>query len=144
MASFSFYSAAAAVLLSAAGCGMRVEPDRVRPIDPPEAQSLLDAWTNAFVLDVSPPDDYDAAHLPRAVNIPRSQLWYRMYDVPDDQGTFILVYDADGSRALDAALQLRNEGYFRVYALRGGLKAWRAAKLPVLSGPALGPTPGGG
>lgn len=121
--------AAAAVLMAA--CATRLEPDRVHPVDPVEAAALLDAWTNAFVLDVSPPEEFAQAHLRGAVNIPRSQLWFRMYDVPADQSVVVLIYDAHGHRSLDAALQLRDEGYFRVYALRGGLDAWRAAGLPI-------------
>ena len=103
----------------------------MHPVDPPQAEALLDAWTNAFVIDVSPPEEFERAHVPGAVNIPRSQLWFRMYDVPADQGVVILVYDTHGQRSLAAALQLRDEGYYRVYALRGGLDAWRAAGLPV-------------
>lgn len=122
----------AAGLALGAGCrSAPVERATVHEVDAVQAAKVLDAWSSPFVLDVSPPDDYASGHIAGAVNIPRSQLWFRMYDVPADQSTVILVYDSHGERAGEAAQQLRDEGYFRVYRLRGGLDAWRAAGLPV-------------
>jgi rhodanese-related sulfurtransferase len=46
----------------------------------------------------------------------------------------VIVVCASGMRATRAAAQLRKQGYAQAQVLRGGMKAWREAGLPVETG----------
>jgi rhodanese-related sulfurtransferase len=43
----------------------------------------------------------------------------------------VVVYDDSGSLGAAAVRQLAAQGFTRVFALRGGLAAWRADNLPL-------------
>jgi rhodanese-related sulfurtransferase len=43
----------------------------------------------------------------------------------------VVVYDEGGSIGASAVRQLAAQGFTRVFALRGGLAAWRADNLPI-------------
>jgi rhodanese-related sulfurtransferase len=118
---------AAIVLASSwlAGCGLSVVPDRYYVIDGQHARSVAPAADR--IVDLRPPDDYAAGHVPGAVSIPLSQLWVRADELPTRYDSVLLVYDDEPSRAERAAARLKDEGYFRVYVIEGGLRAWRDA-----------------
>jgi rhodanese-related sulfurtransferase len=120
------------------GCaGLRIAPVMVREAAPAEAAVLV-SQSRAIVLDVSYPEDYGRAHIPGAISIPKSQVWYRIDDLGAGREDAILVYDARGERSHEAAMRLVDEGYENVYELTGGLEAWTATGLP-LSGDAIEP-----
>lgn len=82
------------------------------------------------VLDVRPPDEFAAGHLPGAVNIPLGELETRLGDL--DPHTEIVAYCRGPWCVLsfEAVATLRARG-FNVRRLADGLPEWRAAGLPV-------------
>lgn len=80
---------------------------------------------------MSPWAEFDAAHIPGAVSLPLSQLWFRMTSISEDPAVPVLVYDSEGRRSRQGALLLKAEYFRHVGHLPGGLKAWREAGLPV-------------
>ncbi len=111
--------------LGLAGCMVTVVPDRYYVVDGPDAVAL--ARHDAAIVDLRPPDDYARGHVQGALSIPLSQLWIQEDELPQRYDAPILLYDDDFSRGERAAVRLKQEGYFRVYVLRGGLAAWAAA-----------------
>jgi rhodanese-related sulfurtransferase len=89
-----------------------------------ELKGRLDAGTPAVVLDVRPPRQYDAGHIPGAINIPVDVLFTpdALVLLPTD-GTPLVVVSADGHAAGLAAGVLGAMGY-DVYVLRFGMLAW--------------------
>jgi rhodanese-related sulfurtransferase len=83
------------------------------------------------ILDVRTAREYDAGHLPGAVNIPFTEIGGRAGELPADRGQEIVVYCGHGPRAWLAARRLRGLGYRRLVYLRGHWAAWRKAGLPV-------------
>lgn len=94
------------------------------------------------VLDVREPHEYDAGHIPGAINIPRGVLEFKISDHPDikralgkdspiDLGSEIYLYCRSGSRSALAAQSLELLGFSRVYSLAGGFKAWSGADYAV-------------
>ena len=86
--------------------------------------------TNAVVLDVRAPGEFEAGHLPNARNIPLDDLERRSVDLP--AGRPVIVCCATGVRSAKAAASLRKAGRQDVFNLDGGLNAWRQAGLPVV------------
>ena len=86
--------------------------------------------TQALVLDVRAPGEFEAGHLPNARNIPLAELDKRAGELP--AGRPVIVCCATGTTSAKAASSLRKAGRQDVFNLDGGLNAWRQAGLPVV------------
>jgi rhodanese-related sulfurtransferase len=71
--------------------------------------------------------------------LPLSEFEARYLDLPRDRQ--LLMICRSGGRSLRAAAFLAQQGFARVANVDGGMIAWKAAGLPVRSGP---PAPGEG
>ncbi|WP_067827013.1 ArsR/SmtB family transcription factor [Actinomadura kijaniata] len=89
------------------------------------------------VLDVRPPAEFAAGHLPGALNLPPGQLADRLAELADrvPPGAGIVAYCRGRYCVLapQAVRVLREHGY-SAFPLDGGLPQWRLAGLPVVSG----------
>ena len=87
------------------------------------------------VVSVDPSDVYQRGHLPGAVWIDRGRLELHIAEVAPATDHRVLLTCADGVQSTLAAASLRRMGYARARVLDGGVTAWRAAGLPVETGP---------
>lgn len=86
------------------------------------------------LLDVRLKEDYDAVHLPRAVNncVFEVEFLNRVRDSVQGQHSPLCVYGAKNSyESRLAAEKLQRAGYDTVLDFRGGLQEWLAEELPV-------------
>lgn len=103
----------------------------IREVDPAEARSVVQS---ARILEVCEPEEYAAACLPGAIDIPRGVLAFKIDAHPLFQGCKddeILVYRQSGGRSALAAETLQTLGYTHRCSLAGGFKAQSEAGLPV-------------
>ncbi|MFP5219608.1 MAG: ArsR/SmtB family transcription factor [Actinomycetes bacterium] len=85
---------------------------------------------DVVVLDVRPPAEYDAGHLPRAVNVPPDELEERLRELPADRD--VVAYCRGPLCAYaDTAVRLLTEQGRPAARLVDGLPEWAAAGLPV-------------
>jgi rhodanese-related sulfurtransferase/DNA-binding HxlR family transcriptional regulator len=82
------------------------------------------------LIDVRPPEEFAAGHIPSAVNIPLRNLAQRLSELP--RGKEIIAYCRGPYCVLsyEAAAELRKRG-FKARRLAEGYPEWRAAGLPV-------------
>jgi ArsR family transcriptional regulator len=85
------------------------------------------------VLDVRPADEFEAGHLPGAVNIPLKELEGRLAELDPSQEIVAYCRGPYCVLSFEAVASLRARG-FRVRRLEDGLPEWRAAGLPVEAG----------
>jgi len=85
-----------------------------------------------IVLDVRAPREREQKHVAGSVHVPLNHLADRMADLPRDRP--ILVYCAGGYRSSIAASLLKRRGFPHVGEIAGGIAAWEAAQLPLVSG----------
>lgn len=85
------------------------------------------------VLDVRPPEEFAAGHLPGAVNVPLQELEARLWKLPRNQEIVAYCRGPHCVLAFDAVARLREKG-FRARRLEGGFPEWREAGLPVEPG----------
>lgn len=82
------------------------------------------------VLDVRPPDEFEAGHVPGAVNIQPSELDERLKEMPRDQEIIAYCRGAYCVLSFEVVAQLRRKG-FKARRLEEGFPEWKAAGLPV-------------
>ena len=116
-----------ASLAAASGGALTALPST---IDAATAASMQDA--GAFVLDVREPDEWAAGHIDGATLIPLGELASRTAEVPQDQD--IVVVCRSGNRSAQGRDILLAAGYPAVTSMDGGMNAWTAAGLPVVTG----------
>lgn len=78
--------------------------------------------TDAQVIDVREPWEWEICRLPGARLVPLARLESQMSGLDRDRET--IVYCHKGVRSVDAALRLRAAGFTRVAHLEGGIDRW--------------------
>lgn len=85
-----------------------------------QAEALIKR--GARIVDVRTPEEFAAAHIPGAENVPvdavlaQAQAW--------DKGEAVLLYCATGERSAWAFQQLEQAGFEHLYNLKDGIVAW--------------------
>ncbi|HNR02567.1 MAG TPA: rhodanese-like domain-containing protein [Anaerolineaceae bacterium] len=87
----------------------------------------------AFLLDVRTVEEWNQGHIDGAVLIPLDQLSGRINELPADQD--VLIICRSGNRSGQARDLLRAAGLKRTTSISGGINAWIAKGLPVVTGP---------
>jgi rhodanese-related sulfurtransferase/glyoxylase-like metal-dependent hydrolase (beta-lactamase superfamily II) len=110
-------------------------PDLVWPTERVSAAMVAAELVSAdppLVLDIRNRREWEAKHIPESRNIPLNHLQERLTEVP--RGRRIAVHCAGGYRSSIATSILQKNGITNLIEMAGGLAAWDAAKLPVISG----------
>jgi rhodanese-related sulfurtransferase len=92
------------------------------------------AQTKPFIVDVRQPEEYGKGFIQGAVNIPLSELLHNLQALPAMDKDILVTCDT-GYRSTLGMATLQLLGYKKAKTLGGGLQAWQAAKLPVVTTP---------
>jgi rhodanese-related sulfurtransferase len=84
-----------------------------------------------IVVDLRPVEDFAGGHIEGAINIPITELFTKLDQLPDKAAPVVLVC-ASGHRGGIGLIALKMIGYTDVRNLGGGMGAWTAAELPVV------------
>jgi hydroxyacylglutathione hydrolase len=109
-------------------------PDLVWPTERISAPMVAEELAGAdppLMLDVRNPREWAAKHIEGSVNIPLNHLQERIAEVPRDRR--VAIYCAGGYRSSIAVSILHQHGITKLIEMAGGLAAWEAAQLPVVS-----------
>ncbi|MBZ5579102.1 MAG: MBL fold metallo-hydrolase [Acidobacteriia bacterium] len=109
-------------------------PDLVWPTERagvPIVAEELSAADPPLLLDVRSPREWATKHVRGSVNLPLNHLQERVAEIPRDRR--IAVHCAGGYRSSIAASILHQYGITNLMEMAGGMAAWEAAKLPVVS-----------
>ncbi len=104
-------------------------------LEPVPAAELLDRVRQGLVtvIDVRPPEEYAAGHVPGAVNIPLSELESRLRELDPNQEVVAYCRGPHCVLAFDAVERLRKKG-LKARRLEDGYPEWKLMGLPVESG----------
>jgi rhodanese-related sulfurtransferase/glyoxylase-like metal-dependent hydrolase (beta-lactamase superfamily II) len=109
-------------------------PDLVWPTERISALSVAEELASAgppLLLDIRNPREWATKHVEGSVNVPLNHLQERIAEIPRDRR--IAVHCAGGYRSSIAAGILQQYGITNLAEMAGGIAAWEAAKLPVVS-----------
>ncbi len=100
----------------------------IQDIGPDEAVNLVQA--GAFLLDVRENEEWDGGHAPQATHVPMGEIQGRISEVPVDRTVVCVCRVGGRSGAVAKALVA---GGYDARNLDGGMLAWAAAGLPVVT-----------
>jgi rhodanese-related sulfurtransferase len=98
-------------------------------VDTQEAVRLINR-EKGVLIDVSESADFAKGHVAGARNVSVADL-ASSKDMPSNKSLPIVLVCADGGRSSRAVNAFKKAGYEKTVALRGGLKAWKDANLPL-------------
>jgi rhodanese-related sulfurtransferase len=106
---------------------------RIAIVSAQQAAQLQAEDTEALIVDVREPREYESLRAPGSVSLPLAEFVARHADLPRDRR--LLLVCRSGSRSLRATMFLMQQGFSNVANVDGGMIAWKNAGLPVRSGP---------
>jgi rhodanese-related sulfurtransferase len=103
-------------------------------LEPVPAADLLERARKGLVtvLDVRPPEEFAAGHVPGAVNIPLHELAKRLAELPKRKEVVAYCRGPYCLMAYDAVQLLRTKG-LKARRLEEGLPEWRMAGMPTVT-----------
>ena len=110
------YGTAKDIVNMAALVGLNILYESFKQVHVSEVRGLVEK--KAFILDVREPGEYKAGHIKSSVNIPLSQLWERMKEIPKNKT--IYIHCRSGQRSYYALKYLAGHGYKDLYNVSGG------------------------
>ncbi len=113
---------------------LAARPDLVWPTDRTSvliAAEELAAADPPLVMDVRAPREWADKHIAGSVNFPLNHLQERIAEVPRDRRIVLLC--GGGYRSSIAVSILHQHGITNLIEIAGGLAAWEAAQLPLVS-----------
>lgn len=101
-------------------------------LEPIPARELLDRARKGLVtvLDVRPPEEFAAGHVPGAINIPVHELEKRIKELPRRREVVAYCRGPYCLMSYDAVSVLRKKG-LKARRLEAGMPEWRAGGMPV-------------
>lgn len=103
-------------------------------ITPTQLLTQINAGNPPVILDVRTVEEYEAGHIPGAIQIYFREVPKRIQDLQSFAKQDVVIYCERGFRAQIAETALQKAGFNRIYHLEGDIKAWRRAKFPVEKG----------
>src|SRR3954471_7079371 len=105
--------------------------EQIREVDPKQVHERLHQNGNGngrapVIVDVREQHEFEEAHLPGAVHVPRGHLESRIEGVVSDRSQPVVLYCASGQRSALAAHTMTEQlGYEDVASMRGGITLWK-------------------
>jgi rhodanese-related sulfurtransferase len=121
------------IILFASFNGLFAQPDEITYLDPDNFQIQYQSEVYALLLDVSLKREYNRSRIKGAIGIHRMKKLEIFADTLDREIPIYIYCDGE-SRALTVAEYLQYRGFRKVIILRGGIRYWKAAGLPLEKG----------
>ena len=103
----------------------------IKTIDVHQLKNKMDAQPNLCLIDVRELDEWDTAHIPGAIHIPKDVITSGIESTVADKTQPIYLHCRGGVRSLYAAQCLMDIGYKEVYSVDGGIVEWAMFGYPV-------------
>jgi rhodanese-related sulfurtransferase len=110
---------------------LRRKAGAISTVEPQAAVSLINA--DAVIIDLRNPEAFARGHIVNAKNIPIDELDANQEKLSKMKSNSILAVCDAGVTSKRAVDTLRKSGMESVYGLKGGITAWTAANLPLVT-----------
>lgn len=100
----------------------------------PAGLTVLINRESPLLIDISPRDNFEKAHIPGSRHVAMSQFDPENKNLAKARELPVVLICRSGQTASKAAQRLVKAGFSSVYILAGGMGAWQQAQLPVAKG----------
>lgn len=111
-------------------CGPNLRAQDVELVDPQDFYRAILKDTNALLVDVRTPTEFEKGHIANALNINFLSNDFEEKAKRLNPKKTIYLYCQSGNRSGKAAAKLKELGFARLRDLKGGMIQWRAQQLP--------------
>lgn len=108
--------------ISLFACGTNTSDASVHVISSQDAMEMMENESDYVIVDVRTPEEFNASHIPNAINIPVETIEDKPQEL-SDVNQLILIYCRSGNRSNQAANKLAQLGYTNLYDF-GGIMNW--------------------
>ena len=102
----------------------------IKQIVPTEATRLIN-HEQAVVIDIRSDGDYEGGHILNAIHLLAAELSNQIGKFEKYRKQAVIIYCANGSESSKAARLFMQDGFEKIYCLKGGILAWKNANLPL-------------
>jgi len=103
----------------------------VKEISVADAKAAIDSGKVAVILDCRTEKEFKKGHLPKAINVPRGLLEFKITKKIPNKSSYIICYCKSGGRSCLSSCTLEEMGYTNIVSMAGGWKAWVKAGYPI-------------
>lgn len=103
----------------------------IREIGAAEVTRMIN-HEKAVVLDVRNEEEFAEGHILNAMNIPADKLDEQIKVLNKHKDKPLILTCKQGMESLRVARMIKQNGFEKIYSLKGGLQSWRDAKLPLM------------
>ncbi len=94
-------------------------------ISPYKLKEMIEKNHNLYLLDVREPYELMAfGAIPGVNNLPTSQIYNRIDEIPEDKNISLVIICQSGNRSSEVSHFLSSRGYRSIYNLNGGTSGW--------------------
>jgi rhodanese-related sulfurtransferase len=101
-------------------------------VEPTDAVALIN--NDGVVIDLRSNEAFARGHIVNAKNVPHDELEAQQGKLEQFKNNPIVAVCDAGMTSTRAVATLRNSGFESAYTLKGGMTAWTAAGMPVVTG----------
>lgn len=102
-------------------------------VEPMQAVQLMN-HEEAVVVDVRESSEFAQGHILDALHVPLSSLNNQLGKLQKYKTNPIILSCQSGHRSAQACRILKQNGFEKVYNMRGGMMAWQSSSLPIQKG----------
>ena len=101
----------------------------INEIEVAELAKLKEAGDSVRVIDIRQPAELNSGIIPGAEALPMHTIPLRMNELNREEK--LIMVCRSGARSAQACMFLQQQGYDKVYNLRGGMMAWAGSGLEI-------------
>jgi rhodanese-related sulfurtransferase len=109
--------------------GLEQQSSLFKTVSPEEAKKMIEKRKDLLVIDVRGQDELQEGYIAGSILMPLWDIIKGTQRPPKDKP--ILLICAVGGRSLALGQLMSRNGWNEVYNLKGGISAWKEAKLPL-------------
>ena len=109
--------------------GLEQQQSLFKTVTPKEAKYLIESRKDLLLIDVRGQDELSEGYIAGSTLIPLWDIIKGTQRPPQDKP--ILLICAVGGRSLSLGKLMSKNGWDEIYNLKGGISAWKEAKLPL-------------
>lgn len=100
-------------------------------LSPAQVTQLIN-HENAAIIDIRPADTFATGHIVGSISLPYRELNDKIKKIEKFKTQPLVIACTAGVESTPALALLEKNGFLRVYILDGGIRAWRAAEMPLV------------